>query len=48
MKILFVSRGDACRSVIAAGLAKQVFGPQVTVDTAGIEIRQLHPVAVEM
>lgn len=46
MKILFVSRGDACRSVMAKALAESSFGKQVTIETAGINPRKIDPLTV--
>lgn len=39
MKILFVCSGNTCRSPMAEGLARQVFGPEVEVESAGIWAR---------
>ena len=46
MKILFVSERDNCRTAIAKGLAGQVFGSQVTIDTAGTKPEPLQSMAV--
>lgn len=37
LKILFVCTGNTCRSPIAEGLARQMFGETIQVSSAGIE-----------
>lgn len=36
MRILFICTGNTCRSPMAEGLARKVFGPEVQVESAGI------------
>lgn len=47
MRMLFVSRRNAGRSVVAAALARQIFSEH-EITSAGIEIAPLHPLAAQV
>lgn len=36
MRIVFVCTGNTCRSPMAAGLARQILGPEIFVESAGL------------
>lgn len=47
LRILFVCSGDTCRSPMAAGLARDVFGNAISASSAGLEVGEdhIHPQA---
>ena len=47
MRILFLSRRDAGRGPMAAGIARQMLGTEATVASAGVELGRLQPTAVQ-
>lgn len=48
MKILFMCVANSARSQLAEGLAREIFGGQVEVQSAGSHPGQLNPFAVEV
>jgi len=47
-RLLFVCTGNSARSQMAEGFARALGGDRVEVHSAGLEPRDLHPVAVEV
>ena len=47
-KILFLCTGNSCRSQIAEGLMKDMYGDHFEVASAGINPSSVHPLAVEV
>jgi len=47
-KIYFICTGNSCRSQMAEGFAKQLFGPNWEVASAGIETHGVNPLAVKV
>ncbi|NJM10370.1 MAG: arsenate reductase ArsC [Bdellovibrionaceae bacterium] len=46
MKILFMCVANSARSQMAEGLAKEILGPDVEIESAGSQPKYLHPCAI--
>ena len=47
-RVYFLCTGNACRSQMAEGFAKQLLGPQWQVKSAGLEAHGLNPLATQV
>ncbi len=48
MKILFMCVANSARSQLAEGLAKNIFGPDVWIESAGSEPKSVNPFAIQI
>ncbi len=48
MKILFMCVANSARSQLAEGLAKNIFGPDVWIESAGSEPKLVNPFAIQV
>ena len=48
MRVLFLCTGNSCRSQMAEGFARDLKGDAIEAYSAGIELRQLDPLAVDV